>query len=54
MLSSPGLEIRLAAGESLALVFELGRDHSDEFGESILESLIEDMKQLATDSHKYR
>lgn len=54
MLSSPGLEIRLGAGECLALVFELGREHSDEFGEHLLESLIEDMKQLATDSHKYR
>lgn len=54
MLSSPGLEVRLNAGECLALAFQLGRDHSEMFGEEALPDLVEDMKQLATDSHKYR
>lgn len=44
----------MAAGETLALVLECGRAHDEEFLEEYLNDLIDAVKQLATDSHKYR
>lgn len=54
MLSSTNLEVRLAAGEALAMVFELGRECSDDFAEDFVPDLVSTLRQLATDSHKYR
>uniref|UniRef100_A0A182SKY9 Interferon-related developmental regulator N-terminal domain-containing protein n=1 Tax=Anopheles maculatus TaxID=74869 RepID=A0A182SKY9_9DIPT len=54
MLQSPILEVRMVAGETLALMFELGRQHDDEFLEDELPELIEAAQKLATDAHKYR
>uniref|UniRef100_A0A182Q0M7 Interferon-related developmental regulator N-terminal domain-containing protein n=1 Tax=Anopheles farauti TaxID=69004 RepID=A0A182Q0M7_9DIPT len=54
MLQSPLLEVRMVAGETLALMFELGRQHDDEFLEEELPELIEATQKLATDAHKYR
>lgn len=54
LLESAHLEIRMAAGEALALIFEVGRAENDEFEEDFAEDVSETLKQLATDSHKYR
>ncbi|XP_050099077.1 interferon-related developmental regulator 2 [Anopheles aquasalis] len=54
MLQSAHLDVRMAAGETLALLLELGRHHDDEFLEDLLPELIEATQKLATDSHKYR
>ncbi|XP_049298471.1 interferon-related developmental regulator 2 [Anopheles funestus] len=54
MLQSPILEVRMVAGETLALMYELGRQHDDEFLEDELPMLIEAAQKLATDAHKYR
>nr|AEE62826.1 unknown [Dendroctonus ponderosae] len=54
LLESAHLEVRLAAGEALALIYEIGREESDEFEDEFADSLIGILKQLATDSHKYR
>lgn len=54
LLESPHLDVRMAAGEAIALVFESGRSHDEDFLESYLDDLIIVTKQLATDSHKYR
>lgn len=54
LLQSPHLDVRMAAGETLALVLECGRAHDEEFLEEYLNDLIDAVKQLATDSHKYR
>ncbi|XP_053677876.1 interferon-related developmental regulator 2 [Anopheles nili] len=54
MLQSPHLDVRMVAGEALALMFELGRQHDDEFLEDELPELIEAVQKLATDAHKYR
>lgn len=54
LLQSPHLEVRMVAGETLALVLECGRSHDEEFLEDYLGDLIDAVKQLATDSHKYR
>ncbi|KAK4875162.1 hypothetical protein RN001_011584 [Aquatica leii] len=54
LLTSPHLEVRLSAGEALAIVFELGRDYHEDFAEDFIPGLVDTLRQLATDSHKYR
>lgn len=54
LLQSPHLDVRMAAGEAIALVFESGRSHDDDFLEDHIVDLTDAVKQLATDSHKYR
>ncbi|XP_059618909.1 interferon-related developmental regulator 2 [Phlebotomus argentipes] len=54
MLRSPHLEVRMAAGEAIALALECGRVHDEEFMDEHLPELIEMTKQLATDSNKFR
>lgn len=54
LLESPHLDVRLAAGEALSLIFELGREESEDFEENFALDVTENLKQLATDSHKYR
>lgn len=54
LLQSPHLDVRTAAGETLALILECGRAHTEDFLEDDLHNLIFAVKQLATDSHKYR
>lgn len=54
LLQSSHLEVRLIAGECIALLLEIGRGHQEDFLDSYLCELIDATKQLATDSHKYR
>lgn len=54
MLTSPHLDVRMAAGEALALVFELGRSCRDDFAENYIDELVDALHQLATDSNKHR
>lgn len=54
LLGSPYLEVRLSAGEALAIIFELGREYQEDFAEEFIPDLVETLRQLATDSHKYR
>jgi len=54
LLESPHLDIRLSAGEALAVIFELGRDFSCDYEQDWASDLIEILKNLATDSNKYR
>ncbi|EDW25664.1 GL26710 [Drosophila persimilis] len=54
LLQSPHLDVRMAAGETIALILESGRAHDDDFLEEEIAELSEAVKQLATDSHKYR
>ncbi|CAG9856200.1 unnamed protein product [Phyllotreta striolata] len=54
LLESPHLDVRMAAGESLALIYELGREENANFEDEFAVEIAETLKQLATDSHKYR
>lgn len=54
MLQSPHLDVRMTAGETLALILESGRSHDEDFLEPDLPELIEATQKLATDAHKYR
>lgn len=44
----------MAAGEALALVYESGREENLSFEEDFALEIADTLKQLATDSHKYR
>jgi hypothetical protein len=44
----------MAAGETIALAYELGRAHNDDFQRATTPQLVDKLRQLATDSHKYR
>ncbi|KAH8283613.1 hypothetical protein KR018_009401, partial [Drosophila ironensis] len=54
LLQSPHLDVRMAAGETIALILESGRSHDEDFLEDDIPELCDAVKQLATDSHKYR
>ncbi|XP_066258122.1 interferon-related developmental regulator 2 [Euwallacea similis] len=54
LLESAHLEVRMATGEALALVYEIGRLETEDFEDDFAIDLIESLKQLATDSQKFR
>ncbi|XP_072276439.1 interferon-related developmental regulator 2 isoform X2 [Pyxicephalus adspersus] len=54
VLSSENVSLRIAGGESLALLYELGRDLEDDFDYDDVDTLCITLKALATDSNKYR
>lgn len=54
LLNSPHLDVRMAAGEMFALVFEAGQSHDEDFMQDYLPDLIDAVKKLATDSQKFR
>ncbi|KAK2506630.1 hypothetical protein MC885_006724 [Smutsia gigantea] len=53
LLSSESVNLRIAAGETIALLFELARDLED-FTYEDTEALCSTLRALATDSNKYR
>lgn len=54
LLESPHLDVRVSAGEALAVIFELGREHSDDYEQDWALDLIENLRGLAFDSSKSR
>ncbi|CAI9554671.1 unnamed protein product, partial [Staurois parvus] len=54
VLSSENVSLRIAGGESLALLYELGRDLEEDFEYDDVDALCVTLKALATDSNKYR
>lgn len=54
LLESPDLELRIAAGETLAVMYEVCQEMDEEFELENHESLIEKLKLLATDAQKFR
>uniref|UniRef100_A0A2K5LD55 Interferon related developmental regulator 2 n=1 Tax=Cercocebus atys TaxID=9531 RepID=A0A2K5LD55_CERAT len=54
LLSSESVNLRIAAGETIALLFELARDLEEVFVYEDMEALCSILRTLATDSNKYR
>jgi len=54
LLEAGDLDLRLAAGETIALMYELARDQDEDFEHDAEENLCELLKGLATDSAKHR
>ncbi|XP_004715237.1 interferon-related developmental regulator 2 isoform X2 [Echinops telfairi] len=54
LLSSDSVSLRIAAGETIALLFELARDLEEDFMYEDMEALGSALRMLATDSNKYR
>ena len=54
LLKSNDLDLRIAGGEAIALLYELAREEEDEFYGNDVDDLIDNLKQLSTDSQKHR
>ena len=54
MLQSPDVDVRITCGEVLALMYELARDIDPDYEGDDVYGLCETLKQLATDSNKFR
>lgn len=54
LLLSNDVDLRILAGEAIALVLEFAYDHDEDFEPEGLDSLISTLKELATDSNKSR
>lgn len=54
LLHSQHLDVRMAAGEAIALVLETGRTHDPDFLDDYIGVLIDVTRTLATDSAKFR
>ncbi|KAI5937224.1 Interferon-related developmental regulator 2 [Manis javanica] len=54
LLASGSVNLRIAAGETIALLFELARDLEEDFTYEDAEALCSTLRSLATDSNKYR
>jgi len=54
LLQSSDVDLRMTAGEAIALMYELARDTDEDFEHESEDSLCELLKNLATDSVKHR
>ncbi|XP_070558092.1 interferon-related developmental regulator 1-like [Ptychodera flava] len=54
LLRSDDVNLRIASGEAIALFYELAREQDQSFDDDNIESLKVTLKELATDSNKYR
>lgn len=54
LLESANVEMRIAAGETIALLYELAREQNEDFQGDKIDKLCATLKELATDSNKYR
>lgn len=54
LLECQDVDMRVAAGEALATMYEMARDRDEDFEGDDLETLCDSLHQLATDSQKFR
>lgn len=54
LLESGDVDLRIAAGEALVVLYEIAYDFDEDEAFKLVEDLLEPIKNLATDSHKYR
>lgn len=54
LLKSQHLDVRMTAGEVIALLMECGRSQDEDFLQEYIDDLLEVAKTLATDSSKYK
>jgi len=54
LFSSTDVDLRISAGETSALLLEAAYNYDEEYQPEGLNGLIASLRQLATDSHKYR
>jgi len=54
LLDSPDVDLRIAAGEAIAVLHEIAFDFDEDFEVEEMDTLCEKLRQLATDSQKFR
>jgi hypothetical protein len=54
LLHSEDVNLRIEAGESIAMLYELAREHDEDFDMDNVDELLVTLRALATDGNKYR
>lgn len=54
LLESEDVNLRIVAGEAIAMFYELAREEDEEFEGDDIDQLVATLKELATDSNKHR
>ncbi len=54
MLDSPDVDLRIAAGEAIIVLYENACEHDEESANIAVESVLPKLEELSKDSHKYR
>jgi hypothetical protein len=54
LLDSPDVDLRIAAGEAIIVIFENAVEHDEEGATLIIETVVPKLQELSKDSHKYR
>ena len=54
LVESQDVDLRITAGEAIALLYELAREEDEDFEGPHMDSLCEKLKQLATDGNRHR
>lgn len=54
LLEAGNVDLRIATGEALAVLYESGYDHDEDQANDLVEILIPRLQELSKDSHKYR
>jgi hypothetical protein len=54
LLDSPDVDLRIAAGEAIIVLYENACEHNDEAANMAIEPVIPKLEELSKDSHKYR
>ncbi|XP_067929360.1 interferon-related developmental regulator 2-like [Watersipora subatra] len=54
LLESPDLDVRIAAGESISLLYELAREQDEDFEGPQMNELCEKLRQMSTDNNKHQ
>jgi Interferon-related developmental regulator (IFRD) len=54
LLDSPDVDLRIAAGEAIIVLYENACEHDEESANIAVESVLPKLEELSKDSHKYR
>ena len=54
LLDSPDVDLRIAAGEAIIILYENACEHDEEGATLAIEDAVPKLQELAKDSHKYR
>lgn len=54
LLDSPDVDLRIAAGEAIIVLYENASEHDEEAAIGTVEQVLPKLEELSKDSHKYR
>ena len=54
LLDSPDVDLRIASGEAIIVLYENAAEHDEEAATIAVEPVLAKLEELSKDSHKYR